>query len=174
MFEIQFITSPLGILNLNNSIESYDSKLRCPSFWDTLYIPCGYSYLKAIWLKRDQLIAIGRVFKAGFKGLEWGTTEGYIAGILQIISYKNHKCMLKLRVKIAKQVAAYTMLCAYHESVSSAIVMKAFTFWILQKTFLKTHLRLCAIFVGIILKPNNLKISSKYEGYQQVIDITQN
>ena len=31
------ITSPLGILNLNNSIESYDSKLRCPSCWDTLY-----------------------------------------------------------------------------------------------------------------------------------------
>ena len=32
------ITSPLEILNLNNSIESYDSKLRCPSFWDTLYV----------------------------------------------------------------------------------------------------------------------------------------
>ena len=31
------ITSPLEILNLNRSIESYDSKLRCPSFWDTLY-----------------------------------------------------------------------------------------------------------------------------------------
>ena len=25
------------IMNLNNSIESYDSKLRYPSFWDTLY-----------------------------------------------------------------------------------------------------------------------------------------
>ena len=26
----------IEILNLNNSIESYDSKLRCRSFWDTL------------------------------------------------------------------------------------------------------------------------------------------
>ena len=32
------ITSSLEILNLNSSIERYDSKLRCPSFWDTLYM----------------------------------------------------------------------------------------------------------------------------------------
>ena len=32
------ITSPLEILNLDNSIESYYSRLRCRSFWDTLYV----------------------------------------------------------------------------------------------------------------------------------------
>ena len=36
------ITSLLDILNIFNSIESYDSKLRRPSFWDTLYI--GYLF----------------------------------------------------------------------------------------------------------------------------------
>ena len=31
------ITSPLQILDLYNSFESYDSKLGCRSLWDTLY-----------------------------------------------------------------------------------------------------------------------------------------
>ena len=33
------IRSPLEILNVDTSIESYDSTLRCRSFWDTLYVP---------------------------------------------------------------------------------------------------------------------------------------
>ena len=36
MFEISWHYILAWLLNLNNSIESYDSKLRCPSFWDTL------------------------------------------------------------------------------------------------------------------------------------------
>ena len=35
------ITSPLQILNLDNVSESYDSKLRCRFLWDTLYSYCS-------------------------------------------------------------------------------------------------------------------------------------
>ena len=50
VWNIVDITSPLEILNFDNSIESYDSKLRCPSFRDTLYINIHlyYNYLGQI------------------------------------------------------------------------------------------------------------------------------
>ena len=38
LVDIKFM---LEILNLNNLIESYDTKLRNPSFWDTLYVISG-------------------------------------------------------------------------------------------------------------------------------------
>ena len=54
--------SSLEILNLNNSIESYDSKLRYPSFRDTLYTP-----IQAVFLTNDDSYEKNKQIKTNMK-----------------------------------------------------------------------------------------------------------
>ena len=133
---------PLVILNLNKLIESYDSKLRYPSFWDTLYSIPDSSNKNGPWCWSITEMPIQR-----------NSTVKYIANkspqiIIINLIYRISFCILKLDIMFY-MLSNWGFIIFYHFSTKTSalhvydVILEQTTHinWCCD-VFIETHTRL--------------------------------